>query len=420
MPNGLLSLSPDAVASIARWLEFLDEWHDLALTCKYLSQCFRSLFDKSPKAWLKALRLVRRWQKWQMPVLSILDLGTEPFAVARHIRTSNGRFKETVFSRTDASEVTWNPRTNSESFCNAIFGHVNHSVVFEDLIESGSEAPEVSLDMSRLSAMQAFATMVEEDVLLAMRRALRARVFRAGSKDVEDGELSVDACDLEFAIALLHMPEHDQYSCWTDTCATVVNRAHGKIHLMNLGFMQANVNQYWLRRSGYADWGVYDLHPLSLESELSIVSALAHRAGIPRFTCEFTKLAWQYVIARAVSLLARTLVIMAGAVVPSGESESESDESDESESGGSESDESESGGSESGGSDESESFDETLTMCQFDPTQSADENMVNSLLEAEFHSEFDVPPHQRTERGVTFSPTEEDFACAVAGLRKMC
>jgi|MDSW01.1.fsa_nt_gb hypothetical protein len=405
MQSNLLSLSPDIVASIAKRSALPDEWQDLALTCKYLSQCFRSLFDKDPYLKRNAFTLVRWWQQWRMPVLSTLDLGTEPFAVLRRVQTSGGYFPETVFARTRAREVTWNSRTNSESFCNAIFEHINHDLVFEDLIESGSEAPKVLLDMSRLSAMQAFASMVEEDVLLVMRRALRARMFRATDNEIDNGELAVDSCDLEFAIEMMHMSERDSHNTWSKR--RVINGRRGKVQLINMGLLHSNVNQHWLRNS-HDVWGGYDFHPLSLDSELGIVRALAHRAGIPRFTGRFTTLAWQYFIARATSLLARTLVIMASNVAHSDKSDShESDESDESE-------------SESQSENESCDSEILAESVMHDPRQSADENMVNSLLEAEFHSEVDVPPYQRTEDGFVFSPTEEAFRYAIVGLRQIC
>jgi hypothetical protein len=47
--------------------------------------------------------------------------------------------------------------------------------------------------------------MVEEDTLQAMRRAVRAREFRASAEEVQRGGLAVDARDLGFAIETLHI-----------------------------------------------------------------------------------------------------------------------------------------------------------------------------------------------------------------------
>ena len=56
-------------------------------------------------------------------------------------------------------------------------------------------------------------------------------------------------------------------------------------------------------------------------------------------------------------------------------------------------------------------------MSQIDPLQSADANMANALLEAEFHSEVDTPPFRRDEHGFVFAPTERALRYAVAGMR---
>ena len=407
MASGVLALAPDLIASIVKRADY-DDWHSCALTCRYLSQCLRGLFDNDPAALFGACRMVRRWQKWLMPVLSILDLGTLASSTVRRITTTSGYvFPESVFTRSDNSEVTWNTRDEAEAFCRALFECIDHEVVFADLIGPGHFAsPYVTLDMGRLSAMQAFATMVEEDTLQAMRRAVRAREFRASAEEVRRGGLAVDARDLEFAIETLHMSDRDDHDGAQEVRAT--KREGGKIHLMNLGYMHAGVNPKWIRgSSGFVQgrnapyWGAYNIHPLPYDLELSVVCALAHRAGIPRFTGDFTRLAWEYFVARAVSLLARTLVVMAGAVVP--DDESESDESD---------DESESE------SDVDESDDlEAVAMSQIDPLQSADANMANALLEAEFHSEVATPPHRRDEYGFVFAPTERALRYAVAGLR---
>lgn len=253
----------------------------VALTCRQWSQLVRQLLTQEVwfrSAYLQSLRLTILWQRMGTPAFCRLSPDPE-----RHI----------VDDRVGDLNAVDVPGT-AAYFASAIF----NSTVGPDAnheFRTNKAAESARFQIRDEEAMDTFLATLDHDMLQLMEKAVLYVAIVASNEDGTEG------------LDIMKMPT----VCGRHLFSAVISADHSK--QPETAFMG---NLEWKQHAPPpTDYHAPDVG-VSLDAQLRIVAALAHRAGIPKFDATFTKLAWWILIHRAQQLICSASLIATSGLDP--------------------------------------------------------------------------------------------------------
>lgn len=255
----------------------------VALTCRDWSQLVRQMLAR--KKWLtwaytQSLRLTRHWQKLGHPAFCRLSPDPQLNIVDDRVGDLN------------AVDV---PGT-AAYFAHAIFIRMvgpgaNHE------FRTNEAAEFARFQIRDEEAMNTFLAILEHDMLLLMEKAVLYVAMLATNQDKPEG------------LDVQEMPTVRGADLYSAVITADYSKQPATAFMGNLEW-----EQHAPPPTNYHAPGV----GVSLDAQLRIVAALAHRAGIPKFDGTFTKLAWWILLHRAQKLIFNASLIATSGLDPNG------------------------------------------------------------------------------------------------------
>ena len=254
-----------------------------ALTCREWSQLVRQLLAREEWfkwAYMQSLRLLRHWQM----------MGSHVF-----IRLSPDPEQNIVDDRVGDLNAVDVPGT-AAYFARAIF---NLSILNQEAAENDQFCTNRAAHFARFQirdeeAMETFLVALQHDMLQLMERALM--ITTMGKRFDEEGYMNKPVVKARALRGSICCNVNPSPQIW-------------KSFLGNLEWDDLNAP---LPSITAPDVGV------SLDAQLRIVAALAHRAGIAHFDADFTTLAWWILLSRAQQLVRFASMIATSGLDPEG------------------------------------------------------------------------------------------------------
>lgn len=284
----ILGLNSDAMQCVIDRLTGLDYWHDrcltsVTLTCHAWLPLGRRALAKEhvhERHYCLALRLVRTWQKLSVSVFVRLSPDVPPQRPLFELK-----------ARDDLNAV--NVSGTAAHFACALFELTKGLDGKHEFHTDEAHSP-ARFQIRDEEAMKTFLAIVQHDMLKIMEKALLFECIRASG---QEDSVRLDCNDVPTVHA-------------TDLYSAIVSSDSPQPLESFMGKVQ------WSQHAGATTHYHAPDIGVSLDAQLAIVSALARRAGIPKFDASFTKLAWWVLIQRASQLIAFASLIATSGIDP--------------------------------------------------------------------------------------------------------
>jgi len=303
---------------------------NVALVCKDWRQLVHDvMFTDNPKwahrAWLVAVRLVRCWMRSIQPTIACLNPDTRLSTVDNPWNFNEAvfasRFSWTLGGYYETGTVRGSPHFDGSvaQFAERIFIYeVRSSRSLFGFTQYGTVLARVccdpQLELVSRGAIRSFALGAEIEVLKVLRVALTHAADRAIGAQTPHYAVCITQTDLYRA-------------CWT----VIEKREEMCMHVLHP--READITDMaWKMPSCLYTVEPHQERLAPVESQLRVVSALAHRAGITKFDAPCAKLIWDLLVNRAGMLMYKACAIAISPLDPTQEEPQKDDGSLESDS----------------------------------------------------------------------------------------